>query len=337
MIIGVNGYGFSGSGAVTDLLKEFEGTQVLDSIEFKISYMQDGLEDLYYHLCDHPVRFYSSDTAIRRFRNLTKYLNRTYGPLTDGKFLPLVEEFLESITQAEWNGMSSSHRIATPQPQRWLRYTLKENFRKFLYKTTKIFLPLSDTKMHLSINPENFLETARAFIQKLLVSMGIDGECIILNQAFPADRPEFSFSYYSDPKSISVSRDPRDMYILAKTVARHKARFIPTDDVEVFITYYRKIMENSSSGEQILRIPFEDLVYQYEKTVDQLQSFIGCGEHVKKKTFFNPEVSRVNTNLAGRNPALASDIRRIEESLPEWLYPFEAYGGHDIPVHGKVF
>ena len=337
MIIGVNGYGFTGSGAVTDLLKEFQGPQVLDTIEFKISYMQDGLEDLSYHLNNHPVRFYSSDMAIRRFRNLTRYVNKTYGPLTGGQFLPLVEVFLDSITQAQWHGMSSSHRIVTPQPQRWLRYTLAENMRKLLYKSAKVFLPLSDTGMYLSISPENYLEAARTFIKDVLTAMGLVGECIVLNQAFPADRPEFSFPYFEQPKAISVSRDPRDMYILAKTVARHKARFIPSDDVEVFIIYYRKIMENTSSGDDTLRISFEDLVYRYEETVSVIQSFTCCGSHERKRENFKAEVSRVNTNLSGRHPSLSRDIARIEEALPEWLYPFERYGGQDVPVRGKVF
>lgn len=337
MIIGVNGYGFTGSGAVTDLLKEFNGTQILDAVEFKISYMQDGLEDLSYHLNDHPVRFYSSDMAIRRFRNLSRYLNKAYGPLTQGKFLPLVEDFLEQITQAEWVGMSSSHRIVTPQPQRWLRYTLAENLRKLIYKSTKVFLPFADTGMYLSIAPENFLEAARAFIQDVLSAMGMDGECIVLNQAFPADRPEFSFPYFSQPRAISVSRDPRDLYILAKTVARHKARFIPSDDVETYIVYYRKMMENNSNNEKILRIHFEDLIYQYDTTVSDIQEFIGCKEHQEKKEYFNPDVSRVNTNLAGRYPSLSHDVARIKEALPEWLYPFDQYGGQDTPVRGKVF
>ena len=64
MIIGACGYGATGSSAVYDLIREFEGIQSLpfDS-EFIYCYQVDGLQDLQYHLtetlflCRHVLSF----------------------------------------------------------------------------------------------------------------------------------------------------------------------------------------------------------------------------------------------------------------------------------------
>lgn len=72
MIVGVCGLGYTGSGAVLDLLKEFDENYVIDAMEFALAYTPDGLEDLEYHLVKSPSRYFSSDIAIKRFKNYIK-------------------------------------------------------------------------------------------------------------------------------------------------------------------------------------------------------------------------------------------------------------------------
>lgn len=340
MIVGVSGTGHTGSGAVVDLCREFSDVSVIDSLEFKISYMQDGLEDLAYHLIEHPVRFYSSDTAIRRFINLTKFLNKKYGPLTKGQFLPIVEEFISEIVQLTWRGLSTSHRIRIAPLESFFRFSIAERIRKFLWRYLHVWCSYPDIDMFLSINPENFYESAQNFILKILDSMSVAGDCIVLNQAFPGDRPEFSFPFYRNPKAICVSRDPRDVYILSKTVIKDTSRFIPTDDVYAFITYYRAIMKNSSNSpvsNSILRIRYEDLGYRYSESVNSIMKFINCENHATPKKYFNPEVGIANTNLVKRFPHLGNEIETIEKSLVEYLYPFDEIKENASSKRMKIF
>ena len=68
MIIGVCGLGYTGSGAVQDLLKEYEEIEDLTGdYEFGFVYKPDGILDLRHHLVEAPCRDLSSNVAIKRF------------------------------------------------------------------------------------------------------------------------------------------------------------------------------------------------------------------------------------------------------------------------------
>jgi hypothetical protein len=100
-------------------------------------------------------------------------------------------------------------------------------------------------------------------------------------------------------------------------------------------------MENQSNDENyrdtILRIRFEDLIYEYSQTVEKIKSFIDCKDHIAQSTLFKPEISKANTNLAKRFPKYEQDIEYIEKTLPEWLFPFDSYNSHPSESYGKVF
>ena len=341
MIIGVCGYGFTGSGAIVDVLKEFSELQVLDQVEFKISYMQDGIEDLSYHLVDHPCRYFGSDSAIRRFRLIIREFSKKYQEITKGEFLHLADEFIDSITDVSWRGTCSFHKVESSRFMRYFKYSLMTRVRKGLYKYGKIWVQFPDKEMYLSIAPENFMANSRRFISSIISCMGGNQEKIVLNQPFPADRPEFSFPYFEDPLAICVTRDPRDLYLLAKDYAKPRARFIPNDSVQDFITYYRKIMENATNSqadtERVHRVAFEDLIYDYEHSIAQIMKFLGISNHEDKLKYFLPDISIRNTRLFKKNTRFASDIREIEQSLGPWLYNFPQDSPEIIVGKGRVF
>ena len=81
MTLGICGFTSTGSSAVIDLLHEFDEFQVLDKIEFGISYCPDGLEDLDYHVNKYS-KYTSSVVAIERFRRLMLLLTRIIHELT---------------------------------------------------------------------------------------------------------------------------------------------------------------------------------------------------------------------------------------------------------------
>ena len=66
--LGVCGFGYSGSGAVVDLLKNNDNIMYPEIGEFTLTYLPDGLKDLRYNLFDNCSRFFSSDVAIMRVR-----------------------------------------------------------------------------------------------------------------------------------------------------------------------------------------------------------------------------------------------------------------------------
>ena len=123
--------------------------------------------------------------------------------------------------------------------------------------------------MYMSIQPENFYDETRNFLQRLIDSLMSNRSLIpVLDQPFSADNPQKSFHYFENPCCIVIDKDPRDLYLLAKTSLGMRGRFIPSDDVESFIEYYSAIMSYRDKckvdDERILYLHFEDLIYQHK-------------------------------------------------------------------------
>ena len=78
MIVDVTGFGWSGSGAVHDLLREYDDVHFasFDDFEFTLLWMVDGIADLEYKLCEKHCRYGDSDRAISRFLEINKKLER---------------------------------------------------------------------------------------------------------------------------------------------------------------------------------------------------------------------------------------------------------------------
>ena len=96
MELGVCGYGYTGSGALVSLLKEFDGISFLGGnvFEFTLSYTNDGLEDLEFSLCTNPSKGTRCDTAIYRFKLLVDMYERSYNKFTQGNFREIAYKYL---------------------------------------------------------------------------------------------------------------------------------------------------------------------------------------------------------------------------------------------------
>ena len=329
MLIGVCGLGNTGSFAVIDLLREYSELEYSPLLhEFSFCYCPDGIADLEYHLVKAPARFQSSDLAFYRFQ---KVLKDFFNPqiYKDKKLyaqiVGMCENYLQSITQVSWQGTWGA-RIRDYSAFKKLVY-------KVLFKTRsifgeKFFLDFTNEEMRYSNNPENFLEITKEFIDSLLrtiVEDYPDKKGLIIDQMLPGDNPEPFIRYYKDPYAIVVDRDPRDLYILSKYEIHSDSTWIPTDDVESFIAYYRNMRKKNYNNQQILRIQYEDLIYEYERTIKVLEDFLGVSDHKNPKRFFVPEVSINNTQLFIKHKECAEDVKKIETELKDWLYDYSKY------------
>lgn len=340
-MIGICGLGYSGSGALNDLLKEFDGVKVYDDIEFDFVYAPDGIEDLCYHLCENPVRYLSGNTAIKRFINLTRDFSRStsdYMKYTDGQFAEITKKYINSILQASWNGCDTYEKINSGS----VRKTLKYRIGGRIDSCTQSILGAKGTHfsysaMYLSVRPENFVEYSKQYLLDIMEAMGITEidrkmDRIVLNQPFPSNAPQRYYKYFENPVAIVVDKDPRDQYILAKKVLRINGSFIPTEDVSDYILYYKKMHE---AEEDVFKINFEDLIYKYEETIKMLSLAFNIGLHVQPYRYFNPKTSVNNTQLFKRYTEFEKDIRIIEEELSDYLYPFDDFD--EIRFTGKPF
>lgn len=343
MIIGVCGLGYTGSSAVVDFLKEFDENYVIDAMEFALAYIPDGLEDLEYHLIKSPSRYFSSDIAIRRFKNYIESRctpRSKYKAVTNNKFKSLSYDYIESLIQVKWQGTWSFDSVGTTWWKKNFKYRLLGRIQMLSDKVLKKFVPiLPEREMCLSIRPKNFYELTRKYIKEILMSACCDDKKnIVLNQPFSGDNPEKSFVFFDNPLAIIVDRDPRDLYICAKKVVLSYGRFTPSNTVETFVKYYKALRINQNpinDISRVLKINFEDLIYEYDNTAKKIIEFTGLKDHTSKKRFFNPDVSKYNTQLFRKYNEFNDEIKYIEQELTEWLFPFGKY----VPLtnHGKSF
>lgn len=333
LLVGVSGYGYTGSGAVIDYLKEREECAHID-VEFNLAYIPHGIQDLEYHLTKGISRYYSCDAAIKDFLHIIRKFNSPRGAYRRNMgedFLNESKRFVEELSQVIWSGWWSYDGIRMSFLRETWRFRILRRY--FLiwekYNSGKHPLPKND-KMFLAIMPKDFQKKARDYINILIDGFGCDrSKVVIINQPFEPNAPEQSMKYFDDARAIIVDRDPRDIYLFAKYVARHSAAFIPTDKVEDFVQYHKLCRMNSGLEEtdKVLRISFEDMVYDYEETTKKISQFLDIPYVTPSKKHFNPDASINNTQLYLRYPEAKSDIAIIERELKDFLYPFYKYEG----------
>lgn len=328
MIVGVCGFGYSGSGAVLDLLKEYDECDVSSEIEFELPYCPYGLMNLDYYLNVFCSRFQSSDAAIYNFVKLIKANKKRCSPFNsfaNGHFVKRSFEYLNSITQCSWNGAVYYDRFLFSKSMFVYRFRFARRFERFARCLKLPFKFGYKRKMYLSICPNDFLEITKKYVNDLLIYAGYDlSKVCVLNQPFPANNPSKCMSFFpSDTKAIVVFRDPRDVFLSAKYFVKDSASFIPSN-VDSFVVYYRSIYSSFVGNNSVLKINFEDLIYKYEETKRLIEMFIGIHMHSKKELYFDLKKSSGNTMIFKKYPQFKKEVDYIEKELPEFLYNFES-------------
>ncbi len=319
MLVSVSGYNFTGSGAVFDLLKEYEDVSIVSASEIAFVYLPDGLIDLDYHV-NHSASYLNGDVAIHRFWNLCKKcgMPRDYRE----QFLAIAKEYLNEIVSTAWQGFSAFDDTRL-EGISYVFWRIKRWYSIILYHFFKRSPAACSRTMYLAYHSENFSKATEKFLDRVAGFGESKGKNIsVFNQFFSASQPELSMKYAKDAKTIVVERDPRDVFILGKM--KRETSCYPYDNVKSYVEYFMACQGNAdkAESERVLRIQFEDLIYHYDDTVQKIEKFLGIKKHVRKKQYFKPEVSVNNTQLKERFPQMKEDIAYIEGLLEDDLYCF---------------
>ena len=338
MIIGACGFGSTGSSVVTDYLSEYDDITVKDDLEFTWVSAIDGLIDLERAVMHPHMRTGDSITAIMRFLELVERRKAKYERhgLSAEVFTRSAQSFIEEITTTKWPWYDN--RITYKY-----KYRSKYCFHTFMMK--KIIPKMEKKQGHqvfcwpmqevrLSVLPEHFYILAQKHVDELLQAMGLDQNTIIaLDQPFAGNNPQACFPFYKDPYAVVVDRDPRDNYVFARTRLLGRNHFMAVEPVEDFIAYYRALRKNQPylmDNPRILRIHFEDMVYEYDKTSKMLRNFLHLPENPHPRSVFDPDLSVANTQVFKRFPQFSKDIEIIEKELPEYLFDYSEYPEPDF-------
>jgi hypothetical protein len=330
-IITCAGYYRTGSSAVSDLFSEFNNCVSLGDYEFRFVQDPDGISDLEYNIVENNHR-HNTSHAIKRFIRLVRFLNGTwYAPryrrFFNDMFMKYSIEYIANITELQCH--SWWHRDQMDRGS--IFYSLDRLYAKVIGCIQKgrsnTSMLKKEPSFFTSISREDFYKHTKEYLSKLFdYANKTNVEFMMVDQLVPPSNISRYLNYFNDIKIISVDRDPRDLYILEKT--KYRWGIMPYNNVETFCEWYRitrrhRVCE-TDHGTNIIRINFEDLIYNYDETCKKLISFVGLKQedHVLKKKVFNPAISLRNTKVYERHPEALRDVQYIEDRLSEYLYQF---------------
>ena len=350
-LISPTGYGGTGSSAVTNILEEFDNIKNTGNEEFQFTSYPDGISDLEYFFMEGSPQ--KTDLAIKRFLDFANNLStfKQYKKVFNNKFESYAKNYIKDIISMEWNGwwphFDNDNKILSNKEKIKLNYIQKQYSAQFKkYIKTKTYEPdghdfanvpfnrsmVYYTHLYNENEQNNFLNKTKIFTDQLLNEAVSNEEknykYIILDQAIPSLNISHHMRYFSSlPKVIVVDRDPRDLYILNKVFWGEG--WIPSYDINLFIRYYKQVRqtrknESEASNNSVLFLNFESLVYEYDKSINDIIKYINLTEkeHIDKLKYFNPEYSNKNTQVFIDYPDLSSDINLIERELSDYCYNF---------------
>lgn len=342
--VDISGYGHSGKGVITDLLREFNGYNVPHpNFEFNLLRIQGGLIDLRFSLVDNwsPIR---ANASIIRFKNLIKrigpkaklskpvslfYSNgMNYDEYFNGKFSAISNDYINSLISYTYQGD-------------WPYNILDENpLRQFYHRIIKNTLSLNNDRCNINvtaINKESFESKTQSYLNALFDTIKKSNDIVfVMHNALEPFCPEKSLNLFENVKSIIVQRDPRDIYAslyvnseghsVSNETDEHwklKRSFLGADDIDIFCKRQLIQFQQSSreSNSNILRIRYEDIILNYDHTLSIIYNFLGeePSVHINKKLFFKPELSKKNIGLWMKIEDQAK-IKLIENKLFKYCY-----------------
>lgn len=323
-----------GSSAITDYVSEFSSVFSFTNEEFRFIQDPDGISDLEFNLVECFNR-HNSGHSLKRYKKLVdfysgNFLLPRYRTFFGQKWKELSYRYIEELTEFSYPG--------------WWFYDLydrgefylfrKRLINKLLHKTIwkdqpdRVFNTMKNEITYCSHpSGERFLECTKKYIYGLFESVKPNNiDTIMVDQLLPPMNLPRYLRYFDDNiKVVVVDRDPRDVFFLDKYIWRDG---ILPNDVEIFCKWfqYTRIHRKHEvmDSEQIKFIRFEDLVYNYTKTTNDLRDWLELDEldHAYKLKYFDPSISIHNTQVWKRFPQKNKEREYIEEELNEYLYDF---------------
>lgn len=305
-VISVQGFGYSGSGAVLDLLREYpvevlgfvdtmQGSKVeakASISEIEIMRLAGGFFEMEKYLdCENiflntamlnrMVRLFETSALYNYSEEIKMYMVSFFDSLLDFSMLNLSLTYYNPYL-TRYDEKSSIFFLK--------KYTLEEFRSRCSNLLNVIFNRINTTKKMLAVD-----------------QLCADYELDIKRNS----------QYVKNLKTILVTRDPRDLYVWAKSI---DCEWIAHDTVENFIRWYSATYKNvhfEPDIDEYLVVRYEDLIWKYEKTVDRIEKYLNLKpeDHVSIKSCFDPSLSSKYTKLYKIHQEYFKDIENIESNL----------------------
>lgn len=336
-IITCASYHNSGSSAISDFFTDFDNVTSLGDYEFRIPQDLDGISDLEYYVVENNHRNNTSQ-EIKRFLRLAKRLNGTwyrkdYERFLGPDFLKYTNEYINSITEMKAKAFCAQDQANKGQlfsffdrSYNKIMNIIMDSISKSPYGRRYSFIKNSEYGYFTNISEEQFLYETRRYMDKVFNAANKDNNpYMVVDQLVPPSNIARYIRYFNDICVFIVDRDPRDIYIEERN---YDWGTIPLDSVEEYCNWFQITRAHRKKDEipsNVHFIQFEDMIYDYENTKENLMSIVGLDEihfdNMKKQ--FDPNKSKNNTNLIKKYPKYTKEIEYISERLSDYLYNFE--------------
>ena len=328
------GYMGSGSSVITDLMSEVDGVDVSrGTFEYVFLHCPNGVFDLEDKLLigNNAVR---SDEAIVSFEKTMKQLyDKKYWWVGNYKknmgegFWQITRDYINEITEVESNYFW--YYQENTNAEMFFRLAFNKLLKMVTLNKYKPKKVLAYEPMRLSfIEPDRFYKASKKYIYQAMKMAGYGEQSILFDQLLlPFNLFRFENYFDEDAFVFVIERDPRDVFISNKYYWSKNDAVVPyPTDVHAFCKYYKSLrkMEKKTDCDRVCRIRFEDLIYNYDETVDLIFKKLGWDRstHTAAKTKFIPEKSIFNTQVFTKDEKFQAEADIIAKELGEYLYDF---------------
>ena len=340
--LAITGYYGTGSSAILDLLKEYEGVNIANptpgDYEHIIFYADGGLIDLGSILLN-DCSPYNSDAAINRFVHCVKRLNHNdfgwygaYQKYYGNALLDISNDFINSISKKNTR-RNTNHalRVKFSILKVLLQIVAKIIYGRKIAKLGRVYIYDRDPCFFAMPTVEEFYNAARIFTTKYMsmCCSEIAQVNVFDHLLWPQHHKLIKHYFGNNFKMIIVNRDPRDVFILNKYYwhvppnAVTKPVF-PVDPYDFAEEWKRTVVTSMTNDPSLLFINFEDLIYNYERTTQRIESFCNLDSqtHLNMRQTFDPLKSIENTQVFYVENKWQKEAEILNNLLPAYCYNF---------------
>lgn len=317
-IVSVQGFGYSGSGAVNDLLREMNNVSV-------VAYKD---EDSYTDIVSSNESLLNSEVDFMRSAGglieVEKYLHSSNILFNDA----LIKRSIECIDHFV-KSMSNPPQKMREDFARFYRDIIDFQISGLKYDYYNCYLNLFQfseiSRRNIFYLKKLTIEEYRNRVRKLLYSFFNyfpEAKVLVIDQFFADSENNINqkLDYVENLKIINVYRDPRDVYVFG---LKNHIDWIPSK-VDIFISWYKYNLNDLLlyRNDRILNVQFEELIENYELSILKIMNFLNIDkkEHFKKKEFFNPALSFKNIALWRNEVEIQNEICLIQKELSQYCY-----------------
>ncbi len=328
-IITIAGFSYSGASALIDLFSEFKNSTVFGSTlsdfveKNNLSYQKYTVklfikEASIFSVIDafeNNVDEFQQDYIIKQFiKNMYKLANKKK-MLYANFFIDLHIAFLENILELD---------NYTKDFMKGKKYPFKYDEEESIFNNCSFVKGENNGKYVLykfkNMSKDEFNHHVKMYFKDFFNNINISGT-LVMDQFFKYTNLLDRINNYLDKpiKEICVYRDPRDQFITNFIFNTIRVNNVPFD----FIKHYKdstiSIINHISPNRLVIR--FEDLVFDYENTLNKIYDFTGltASEHIYKKQIFQPDISKNNVGIYKyfHNQEI---IQKIEKEFPQYCF-----------------